>query len=135
MSKEFSAAPDSRAPQVFSRMSDINAAAAARSNYPPRPGEAVDWGTRLWDSDGYEHVLIDLGARQLVTKLYFAYAVWDRASGRCLSMPGGDDLVLRNRPLTEEETAARREQALVALRQMPVSGSVQAGPVERSSGC
>lgn len=101
--------------------SEQNAAVAARSHYPPRPQEPVDWSCRLYDSDGHEHVLIDLGAQQLVTKVSFAYVVWERRSGRCIShfeAVAGDVLTIRNQPLTDVERHRREVAAQEALRRM-----------------
>ncbi|MEJ8837561.1 hypothetical protein [Ramlibacter sp. AN1133] len=97
-----------------------NAAVASRSHYPPRAGEPVDWASRLFDSDGWEHLLIDLGGIQVVTRVSFAYAVWDRRTGSCVSQTdaGGEEMRIGNSPLTDVERHKRQLRAQEAVRQM-----------------
>lgn len=55
--------------------------AIENSAYKPRMDEEVDWTRPLYDSDGYEHVLLELGAVQVVTKLNFVRCVFNRKTG------------------------------------------------------
>lgn len=86
---------------------EVAAAALARTHYPPRAGELVDWSKPLYDSDGYPHVLIDLAAIEVVTKHSFTYVVWERKTGEC-RRKDCDDLVIGNTPMTEAERERRR---------------------------
>lgn len=79
--------------------------ALQRSKYPPRDEEPIDWSKPLFDSSGYEHSLVHLGAREVVTKQTASYCVWDRRSGAC-RISECEGLTLSNTPLTDEERSA-----------------------------
>jgi hypothetical protein len=112
--------------------SETNAAAVARSYHPARPDERVDWNCCLYDSAGYEHVLIDLGAVQLVTKLHSCYVIWDRRTLKCVSHQD-DDLVIRNTPLTDVEKHQQHVLAREALRTMYPADDPRRQELERSA--
>lgn len=96
-----------------------NTAALASTHYPVRPDEEIDWGCQLFDSDGFEHRLIQLGGIQVVTRISFAFAVWDRSTGRLANTDAqaGDGYCISNTPMSDEERGKRRDAALERLRQ------------------
>jgi hypothetical protein len=116
--------------------SEHNARVAAASSHPPRDGENVDWSCRLFDSDGYEHSLVVLGGVQVVTKLAFAYVVWDRRVGQCVShLHSGDGpLAIGNEPMSDLERHRRQVAAVEALRQMYPSGDPRLVALESQLG-
>lgn len=93
---------------------DMGKAAIARSHYPPRPDEKIDWTQPLFDSDGYRHVLVELGGVEVVSKCSFAYVPWDRRTGVC-RRENSDGLTLGNTPLSQAERDRRRAQAQAVL--------------------
>lgn len=116
--------------------SEANAAVAARSHYPVRQGEPVAWDNRLFDSDGHEHQLIDLGAVQAVTKVSFAYVIWNRRDGTCVSHlenPADEPMKIGNAPLTDVQRHQRHVRALEALRTMYPEDDPRLGRLERAA--
>lgn len=94
-----------------------NAAAVARNeHYKVHDDEAIDWRFKLFDAEGYEHRLIDLGGVQVVTKTSFAYAIWDRKTGRCVSHE--ETGPISNTPMTDAERQRRRNVGLAVLRDL-----------------
>jgi hypothetical protein len=95
-----------------------NIKAMAGTFYPVREDEAIDWGCQLFDSDGFPHRLVDLGSIQVVTKISFAYAIWDRKTGALVNtdLQAGDGYCISNTPMSEEMKQQRREAALEYLR-------------------
>lgn len=81
-----------------------NAAVVAAGYYPVTEKDAIDWRCKLFDDEGYEHRLIALGGVQVVTKVSFAYAIWDRRSGKCVSHEEGK---ISNVPMTDAERMRR----------------------------
>ena len=86
-----------------------------RSYYKPRLDEDIDWTKPLYDSDGTQHLLCELGGIQVVTALSFVRVVFDRRSGVAahdvddsLGMP----LKLSNVRPSEDELMARKETGL-----------------------
>lgn len=101
--------------------------ALATTHYPPRAGESIDWGGRLYDSDGFEHALAILGGIEVVTAQSFTYCVWDRRTGRCLREEASD-LTLGNTPMTPEQRENRTALAEQAFSTMKSCGpEVDAG--------
>ncbi|TBR76827.1 MAG: hypothetical protein EPN64_06285 [Burkholderiaceae bacterium] len=96
-----------------------NAGVVSQSHYPGRPNESVDWVAPLFDSDGYPHTLVALGAVQAVTKVSFAFAVWDRKTLTC--NVDGHELRLGNTPMSSEERARRKAEGLALLRSLDAS--------------
>lgn len=86
-----------------------NAEVVAASYQPTQKDETVDWSLPLFDSDGYEHRLVDLGGIQVVTKVSFAYVVWDRKTLEMRDNPGPGELNIGNTPMPEEERERRRQ--------------------------
>lgn len=69
----------------------------------------INWNKSLWDTDGYQHIVIAQNATQVVTRIGIAFTVWDKRTGQCVfpqvedqAAIGGPHL-LRNHPLTEDE--------------------------------
>ncbi len=93
---------------------DSRGAALATTHYPQRQNESIDWSRPLFDSEGFEHTLIDLGGVEVVTKQGFTYCVWDRATGGCRRAEA-TDLMLSNTPLTPEQRERRAHEAAMAL--------------------
>lgn len=86
-----------------------------RSHYKPRLNEAIDWTRPLYDSDGNQHLLCELGAVQVVTAMSFVRVVFDRRSG--VAAHDADDLLgmplkLSNVRPSEDELMARKEAGL-----------------------
>ncbi|HWS26415.1 MAG TPA: hypothetical protein VN259_07530 [Xanthomonadales bacterium] len=104
---------------------DPRGAALATTNYPQREHEIINWGLPLFDSEGFEHTLIDLGGIEVVTKQGFAYCVWERATGRCRRAEA-TDLILSNTPLTPERREQMAYEAAMAL------GALEAGRRQRA---
>jgi len=107
--------------------------ALATTHYPPRAGESIDWGGRLFDSDGYEHSLVLLGGVEVVTGHSFTYCVWDRRNGTCLR-EGAAELRLSNTPMTDEERSRRRDQALEIINTWHASASAADNEPQRERG-
>jgi len=95
--------------------SDPLARALALSQSTLREGEQIQWNKPLFDSDGFEHSLVTLGAHEVVTKHGFSYSVWDRKSGRCGNQDC-TDMTIGNAPLSDQVREQRKEDALLALR-------------------
>lgn len=91
---------------VLVPLHDLEAAALALTAYKPRPDEAINWNAPLFDSDGYQHTLVSMGAIEVVTKHSFTFVTWDRKTGAC-KREGCADLVLSNRSMTPQERAER----------------------------
>jgi hypothetical protein len=92
-------------------------AAIARSHYPPRPGEQIDWTQPLYDSEGNEHQLVALGGIEVVTRSSFCYVPWQRRDGKC-RRENCDDMTLSNAPMSEEERARRHQAGHTAYAQL-----------------
>lgn len=82
-------------------------AALRSTSYPVRSDESIRWDKPLFDSDGYEHTLISLSSREVVTKYSFAYSVWDRKTGAC-QREGCSDMTISNTRMSDEVREARR---------------------------
>lgn len=111
-----------------------NAAAVLTSHDSTRKNEPIDWSLPLYDSDGYEHALVVLGGVQVVTKLAFAYVVWDRRTRQLAhdpGLPGEPPLSLSNSPMTDDERSRRQERALAALRQIDLPDEEPTGEAPR----
>lgn len=104
-----SAAPAGR--QKTPQPSEHNAMVVACSGRELMPHE-IRWDCKLFDSDGYEHTLIQLGAVQVVTKYSFAFAVWDRKTGLSTSHEGA---VIGNIQISEADRQAKYEAEMNAL--------------------
>lgn len=89
---------------------DPQKAALALTSYPVKEGETIRWDRPLFDSEGYEHTLVSLGAREVVTKQSFTFSVWDRKTGRC-HREGADGMTISNRPMSPQERSRRAAQA------------------------
>lgn len=90
-----------------------NEAVAMSGYHPARDSDPIDWRCKLFDDEGYEHRLISLGGAQVVTKVSFAYAIWDRSTGKCTSHSEGR---ISNTPMSDQERQKRRNEALEILR-------------------
>ena len=89
-----------------------NAEAVAASHYPSREDEMIDWSLPLFDSDGYQHRLVELGGVQVVTRYSFAFVVWDRKTLQMVGDPWNpptSPLSITNTPMSEEERERRRQ--------------------------
>ena len=86
----------------------------------------MDWSLPLFDSDGYEHRLVDLGGIQVVTKVSFAYVVWDRRTLEMRDNPGPGELTIGNTPMAEEERERRRMEGAAILGQLHAQAARQA---------
>ncbi len=100
--------------------------ALATAQYPPRPDEPIDWSRPLFDSDGFEHSLVHLGAVEVVTKQSFTYCVWDRRTGQCLR-EGASDLSLSNEAMTPAQREQRVRDMAMAIVEPDRSGRQRAG--------
>jgi hypothetical protein len=82
-----------------------NFAAAFASSYGPRALDRIDWTAKLFDSEGMEHRLVELGPFCVVTRVGVAYAIWDRQ----LLVQAGDPegLKITNAPLTDVQKTQR----------------------------
>lgn len=100
-----------------------NADAVAASHYPTRSDEAVDWSQPLYDSEGFEHRLVELGGIQVVTRISFAFAIWDRKSLTLVGPGVGDAQTIGNTPLSAEERERRRDAAQLLLEDLRVAPS------------
>jgi len=89
---------------------DPQKVALTLTSYPVAEGEAIRWDRPLFDSEGYEHTLVSLGAREVVTKQSFTFSVWDRKTGRC-HREGAEELTIGNKPLSPQERVRRAAQA------------------------
>lgn len=89
---------------------DARAQALALSGYKVTDKDAIRWDQPLFDTDGFEHSLVALGSREVVTKQSFTYSVWDRRTGSCLRADCAD-LRISNEPLDEVVRLQRREAA------------------------
>lgn len=96
---------------------DMKGAALALTGYKPQEGESIQWDRSLFDSDGYEHTLVHLGAVEVVTKYAFTYSVWNRKNGVCLR-EGCGDLSLSNKPLSKQELALRKAEGARMLSEL-----------------
>jgi hypothetical protein len=115
---------------VSTGIHEVAVTALARTHYPPRPGELVDWSKPLYDSEGFEHLLVDLGGHEAVTKHSFAYCVWNRETGQC-QRQGADGLVIGNTPMSAADRSRQESQILSVLRgeQPAISSPVSFGPL------
>lgn len=100
-----------------------NADAVAASHYPTRSDEAVDWSQPLYDSEGFEHRLVELGGIQVVTRISFAFAIWDRKSLTLVGPDVGEAQTIGNTPLSAEERERRRDAAQLILEDLRVAPS------------
>lgn len=117
--------------------SQPNAEAVAASHYPSRPQEAVDWSLPLFDSEGYEHRLVELGGVQVVTRISFAFAIWDRRTLTLVSPEADAGHTIGNTPLPPAERERRRAEAAQMLADMHAArtaASDQAGPADAPRG-
>ncbi len=83
-------------------MSD--SASACRA--PDAVASLPDWDAPLWDSDGTRHTLVAKSTIEVVTRVSFTFAVWDRRTGAMLypldaSTGKPYELTLRNTPVDE----------------------------------
>lgn len=102
-----------------------NAEVVAASYRPTQQNEAVDWSLPLFDSDGFEHRLVDLGGIQVVTKISFAYAVWDRKTLQMRDNPGPGELTIGNTPMPEVVRERRRKEGAAILGQLHAQAALQ----------
>lgn len=86
--------------------------------------EAPDVTKPLFDSDGYAHHFVTGNGIQLVTKIGFAYAVWNAKNGECLNV-GSEGLRLGNTPLSDEELARRKALGAEMLAGLHADAAVQ----------
>lgn len=86
---------------------DAQKTALALTFYPPSERDVINWTEPLFDSEGWAHALIHLGAVEVVTKHSFTYVTWDRRTGAC-KREGCFDLVIGNKEMTSEERQVRR---------------------------
>lgn len=100
-----------------------NADAVAASHYPTRSDEPVDWSQPLYDSEGFEHRLVELGGVQVVTRISFAFAIWDRKSLTLVGPDVGEVQTIGNTPLSAEERERRRVAAQLLLEDLRVAPS------------
>ena len=100
-----------------------NAEVVAASHYPGKKDDPVDWSLPLFDSDGYAHRLVELGGVQVVTKVSFAYAVWDRKTLELRDNPGPGQLTIGNTAMAEEERERRRQVGAELLAGLHASAS------------
>lgn len=98
--------------------SEENTVVANLSHHPAREADTIDWRCRLFDSDGFEHRLVSLGGVQVVTKVSFCYAIWDRRTGECMSFDQQSGYRISNTPLSDIELTKRHFAACQALEQM-----------------
>ena len=93
-----------------------NALVVIASHYPVTEKDVVDWNSRLFDDEGFEHRLVHIGGIQAVTKLSFSYAIWDRRTGKGMSH---HEVGCRigNAPMSDIERTKRHAEALRLMRE------------------
>jgi len=111
MSNTPSLQPSGSAPQAAAQATNLepsehNTAVMQRCKQNLKAGEPVRWDCCLYDSDGFAHSLVDIGGVQVVTRQSFAYAVWDRRTGECVSHAG---LWLTNARLSDAQRQAKHQ--------------------------
>ena len=102
-----------------------NAEAVAASHYPSKDDEEIDWALPLFDSDGYPHRLVELAAIQLVTKVSFVYALWDRRTLTLVNNPDQTPLTIGNTPMSPEEREGRRQLGAALLGDLHAQAAAQ----------
>ncbi len=89
---------------------DPQKTALTLTSYPVTEGETIRWDRPLFDSEGFEHTLVSLGAREVVTKQSFTFSVWDRKTGSC-HREGAEGMTIGNKPMSPQERSRRAAQA------------------------
>jgi len=110
-----------------------NAEVVAASYQPTTKGEAVDWALPLFDSDGYPHRLVELGAVQVVTKYSFAFAVWNRKTLQLISHQAPEGLTIGNTPMSPQERERRFKAGAAMLATLQELHAESAGQAETPS--
>ena len=93
-----------------------NAAVVASGRYPVTDKDAIDWSSKLFDQDGFPQQLVAIGGIQVVTKNSFAYSIWNRKDGKCVSHQSEGDYFIGNQPLSDIELTRRKQVGLEILR-------------------